>query len=74
VPGVVVVRNREEARALVAAGEAVVLVVAPDDPPLADLNSGPGRLAILVGSLSDPEVRQAAEAMDAELFGYRRQS
>jgi hypothetical protein len=64
-----VLDDRDEALRLVAAGEAVVLLVDEDDPPLGQVVAGPGRLAVLVGSASDPASWVAAEAMAAELFG-----
>ncbi len=64
-----VVDDLEDARRLVAAGEAVVLLVDVGAPPVTSVPPGPGRLAVLVGSTSDPASWMAAEAMAAELFG-----
>jgi hypothetical protein len=64
-----IVDDPAAAAALVARGVNVVLVT---DNPATDVilpADGPGRLAVLVGSPQDPEVRVAAEAMAAELFG-----
>jgi hypothetical protein len=58
----------DRARALVAAGREVVLMVAPGSDPV-PFGGGPGRLAVIVGDPADPAVRAAAEAMDRELFG-----
>ena len=64
----VVVDDVEAALGRLAAGESVVLVLEPGSPPIGEVRQGPGRLAVIVGSLSDPAVRDAAAAMDAELF------
>jgi hypothetical protein len=64
-----VVDDPEDARRLVAAGEAVVLLVDEGAPPVSWVTAGPGRLAVLVGSTSDPASWVAAQAMAAELFG-----
>ena len=55
--------------ARLAGGESVVLVLDPGAPPIGEVRQGPGRLAVIVGSPADPAVREAAAAMDAELFG-----
>ena len=52
---------------MVASGANVVLVIAEGTNP-GRLPEGPGRLAVMVGDLADPETRAAAEAMHAELF------
>lgn len=62
-----VVDDVEVARALAAAGERVVVVVAPEALPVGELPL-PGRMAVMVGQTDDPAVRLAAAAMDAELF------
>jgi NAD(P)-dependent dehydrogenase (short-subunit alcohol dehydrogenase family) len=64
-----VTASLEEARRRVAAGEHVVLVVDPGDSAgvAAQLAPGPGRASLMVGDVSDPLVRQAAEEMAAEL-------
>ena len=64
-----VVDDLGEALRRVADGEAVVLLVDADAPPLRELPAGPGRLAVLVGSRSDPQDWKAARAMAEELFG-----
>ena len=46
-------------------------MVDPDAAPIGQISPGPGRVAVFVGSLTDPGVRQAALAMHAELFGFR---
>jgi hypothetical protein len=65
----VVVDDVVAAARLIAAGQNVVLVVDPDGDQVAWPSGGPGRLAVLVGSVDDPAVRAAAEVMAAELFG-----
>jgi hypothetical protein len=65
----VVVDDWEEAARLVAEGRAVVLLVDADPPPVGSMPAGPGRLALFVGSRSDPAAWEAARAMAAELFG-----
>jgi hypothetical protein len=51
-------------------GEPVVLIVAPDQPPVARPAPGPGgRLAVFVGAPADSATWEAAAAMEAELFG-----
>jgi hypothetical protein len=69
VPNPVVVDDVTAAAALVARGVNVVVVVDPDADPVRLPPAGPGRVALMVGRLADPEVRAAAEAMAAELFG-----
>jgi hypothetical protein len=66
-----VVDNLDAAAELVAQGVDVVLVI--ESAALqGDLPAeGPGRLAVFLGSVTDPDVRVAAEAMAAELFGGR---
>jgi hypothetical protein len=64
-----VVDNLEAATELLAQGVDVVLVIEAGAVEGALPAGGPGRLAVLVGSVADPEVRVAAEAMAAELFG-----
>jgi hypothetical protein len=64
-----VVDDLATAQALVARGVNVVLVLAPASTDLVLPADGPGRLAVLVGSPQDPDVRVAAKAMAAELFG-----
>ena len=64
----VIVDDVEVARARVAEGESVVLILEAGAPTLGEIRQGPGRLAVIVGSPSDPEVRRAAEAMARELF------
>jgi hypothetical protein len=61
----VVTGDAEEARRWVAAGHRVVLVVASDATVLRPI---PARMALMVGDLSDPAVRAAAEEMAAELY------
>lgn len=56
----------------VAAGEAVVLIVAESGIPVDDRFSGPGRVAVFVGSPDDPGVWEAARQMADELFGRPR--
>jgi hypothetical protein len=63
----VVVESREDAVRRAAQGEAVVLLVDVDSSVFSE--SCPGRVAVLVGSPSDPEVWASAEAMSVELFG-----
>jgi hypothetical protein len=63
----VVTGDAEEARRLVAAGQRVVLVVAPDAGAVEPI---PFRMALMVGDLSDPAVRVAAEEMAAELYAH----
>jgi hypothetical protein len=58
-----------EAAALVARGVNVVLVIETASEDVVMSVDGPGRLAVLVGSLAAPETLVAAEAMAAELFG-----
>jgi hypothetical protein len=53
---------------LLVRGVNVVLVVDPDACPVALPEEGPGRLALMMGRLTDPGVRAAAQAMAAELF------
>jgi hypothetical protein len=64
-----VVDDPATAEALVARGVNVVLVLEPASTGLVLPADGPGRLAVLVGSPQDPDVRVAAQAMAAELFG-----
>jgi ABC-type sugar transport system substrate-binding protein len=64
-----VVDDLGEALRRVADGESVVLLVDVDAPLLGELPAGPGRLAIFVGSPSDPRDWEAAGVMAAELFG-----
>jgi hypothetical protein len=64
----VVVDDVAAAAALVARGINVVLVTEAS-AGLALPFDGPGRVAVLVGKAGDPEIRAAAEAMAAELFG-----
>lgn len=63
----------DEAAALVAAGHAVVLILAPGAvaPHVAD-GPGGGRLAVLVGTPGDPAARVAAVAMAADVFAAER--
>ena len=65
----VVVDDKEEAARLVAEGHDVVLLVDVDAPPVGPAPAGPGRLAVFVGSPSDPAAWDAARAMAKELFG-----
>ena len=62
-----VVDEVDAAVEMVASGANVVLVIAEGNDP-GPLPEGPGRLAVMVGDLSDPATRMAAEAMHAELF------
>lgn len=62
----------EDAARRVAAGEAVVLIVAEGGAAAADRFNGPGRVAVFVGSPEDPGVWEAASQMAAELFGRPR--
>ncbi|MGH7085978.1 MAG: hypothetical protein ACREFN_13420 [Acetobacteraceae bacterium] len=64
-----VVDDPAEAARLVAAGHAVVLIVA--EGVAGGWPAGPGRMAVMVGDAGDPAVREAAQAMAAELFGPR---
>ena len=64
-----VVDDLGEALRRVADGEAVVLLIDADAPPLGALPAGPGRLAVFVGSRSNPRDWEAARAMAEELFG-----
>ncbi|MGH9057386.1 MAG: hypothetical protein ACRDYY_16240 [Acidimicrobiales bacterium] len=64
-----VVDDPAEAARLVAAGQAVVLIVAEGVMLRGGWPAGPGRMAVMVGDAGDPAVREAAEAMAAELFG-----
>lgn len=64
-----VVDDPEDARRLVEAGESVVLLVDEGAPLVGLVPPGPGRLAVLVGSASDPASWAAARAMATELFG-----
>jgi hypothetical protein len=61
------------ARELLAGGTDVVLVVAPgQQAPVGALrDAGPGRLAVVVGSLADEATREAAAELAAELWGRR---
>ncbi|HET6875037.1 MAG TPA: hypothetical protein VFH70_09675 [Acidimicrobiales bacterium] len=63
----VVTGDEEEARLWVSAGHRVVLVVAPDGAVVQPI---PARMAVMVGDLSDPVVRAAAEEMAAELYAH----
>jgi hypothetical protein len=54
---------------LLAEGVNVVLVADPACGEVVLPAPGPGRLAVLVGSLDDPVVAAAAAAMGSELFG-----
>jgi hypothetical protein len=65
----VVVDDEEEAGRLVAQGYDVVLLVDGAAPPVGPVPAGPGRLALFVGSPSDPGAWDAARAMARELFG-----
>jgi hypothetical protein len=67
----VVVDDPDEARRLVYEGQDVVLLLDVDAPLLDFRSSGPGRLAVFVGPLSDPRSWDAARAMALELFGSR---
>jgi len=62
----VVTADPAEARAGLARGDRVVLIVGPEGLPSA-LPARPGRLALMVGDPAEPEVRAAARAMEAEL-------
>jgi hypothetical protein len=64
-----VVDDVASAAALVARGVNVVLVTEDASAGLALPLDGPGRVAVLIGALADPEIRRAAEIMAAELFG-----
>jgi len=65
----VVVDDEEEAARLVGEGHDVVLLVDGETPPVRPVPDGPGRLALFVGSKSDPGAWDAAQAMARELFG-----
>lgn len=62
-----VVDDLEAALRLVGSG-ANVVVILPEGTQCGELSEGPGRLAVLVGDPEDPASREAASAMDAELF------
>jgi hypothetical protein len=64
-----VVGDPQEAARLIAEGRSVVLIVEEETTPVAGWGAGPGRLALLVGSLADPAAWAAGRAMAAELFG-----
>jgi hypothetical protein len=70
-----VVDDASEAARLVAEGRSVVLLLDVDaaliavDAPSGAGMSGPGRVAVFVGSPADPASWQAARAMALELFG-----
>lgn len=66
-----VVDDLTEAARLVAEGGNVVLVVDATDGPEWRWPQGPGRFAVLVGDPNDPAVREAAAAMEAELWAGR---
>jgi hypothetical protein len=68
-PAASVVEDQAEAARLVRDGERVVLILDPAAGPLGEWPEGPGRLALLVGTPGDPEVRAAAAEMAAELWG-----
>jgi hypothetical protein len=65
----VVVDDVAAAAVLAARGINVVLVIEDASAGVVLPGEGPGRVAVLVGSPGDPEVRVAAEMMAAELFG-----
>lgn len=52
---------------LVESGANVVVIV-PEGTECGEPPEGPGRLAVLVADPEDPASREAASAMDAELF------
>jgi hypothetical protein len=64
-----VVDDQEEAARLVSEGRNVVLLVDRAATPIGPVPSGPGRLAVFVGSPADPASWDAARAMASELFG-----
>jgi hypothetical protein len=65
----VVVDDPDEAIRLVSEGRDVVLLLEGDAPPVGLRPSGPGRLAVFIGPLSDPSSWDAARVMARELFG-----
>jgi hypothetical protein len=65
----VVVDDWDEAVRLLVEGHSVVLLLDVDARPCGPVPAGPGRLAVFVGSPSDPAAWEAARAMAAELFG-----
>ncbi|HLI55327.1 MAG TPA: hypothetical protein VKU88_13455 [Acidimicrobiales bacterium] len=70
----IVYDDADAALRLVAAGEDVVLVRPSGLDPVGPVEQAPGRLGLMSGDPADPAVREAARAMDAELFrsGSRR--
>jgi hypothetical protein len=62
-----VVDDPDEAMRLSRQDRGVVLILPEDAPALAE--DGAGRLAVFVGSPSDPSDRSLAAAMSVELFG-----
>jgi hypothetical protein len=71
VPARVVVEEVAAVADLLAVGINVVLVTDPDGGQVARPPEGRGRLAVLVGRITDPLVLAAAEEMATELFGDR---
>jgi hypothetical protein len=64
-----VVDDPDEAKRLLRVGLDVVLLLDVGAPSLGLGVGGPGRLAVLVGPISDPASWDAARAMARELFG-----
>jgi hypothetical protein len=64
----IVYADADEALRRLAAGYSVVLVAPPGSDPVGPVGQTPGRLAVMSGDPTDPSVREAAQAMEAELF------
>lgn len=64
----IVYDDADAALRFVAVGDAVVLVQRPGSDPVGPVEQAPGRLAVMSGDPADPSVREAAQALEAELF------